>query len=83
VETTTTSTIPTQRGSSTTTRPPVRFVDPEALICPGCGEQVRCAPPGSYWQVRDGLPVPLFSHQDATALCRTRAGVVAEPIEAA
>ena len=57
-----------------------RFVDPENLICPDCGERVRCAPPG-YWRVRDGLPVPGFSHQDATALCRTRSGAVAEPIE--
>lgn len=73
MQTTITTTIPTQRG---------RFVDPDALICPGCGERVRCAPPG-YWAVRDGLPVPQFSHLDATALCRTGAGVVAEPIEAA
>jgi hypothetical protein len=73
VQTTITTTIPTQRG---------RFVDPDALICPGCAERVRCAPPG-YWAVRDGLPVPQFSHPDATPLCRTGAGVVAEPIEAA
>jgi hypothetical protein len=58
------------------------FVDPEDLICPGCGEQVRCAPP----EERDGngvtvLAVPLFSHLDGTALCRTRSGAVAEPIE--
>ena len=33
-----------------------RFVDPEELICPGCGEQVRCAPPDGH--VVDGLPVP-------------------------
>lgn len=59
-----------------------RFVDPEDLICPGCGEQVRCSPPG-HWRVVDGLPVPLFSHADATPLCRTGTGVVAEPIEAA
>lgn len=57
-----------------------RFVDPDDLICPGCGEQVRCAPPG-YWRVADGLPVPQFSHHDATTLCRTRTGAVAEPIE--
>ena len=44
-----------------------RFVDPEELICPGCGEQVRCAPPDGH--VVDGLPVPQFSHPDATALC--------------
>lgn len=68
---TTTTLISTPRG---------RFVDPEDLICPGCGEQVRCAPPG-YWRVADGLPVPQFSHSDATALCRTPSGAVAEPIE--
>jgi len=38
-------------------------------------------PPG-YWRVVDGLPVPLFSHPDATPLCRTGTDVVAEPIEA-
>ena len=58
-----------------------RFVDPEELICPGCGEQVRCAPPDGH--VVDGLPVPQFSHPDATALCRTRSGAVAEPVEEA
>lgn len=69
-----------QTHSPTTTAR--RFVDPEDLMCSGCGElPVRCAPPG-YWQVRDGLPVPQFSHHDATALCRTPAGAVAEPIEA-
>ena len=31
-----------------------RFVDPEELICPGCGEQVRCAPPDGH--VVDGRP---------------------------
>jgi hypothetical protein len=65
----------------TTTIQRGRFVDPDALICPGCDEQVRCAPPG-YWAMRDGSPVPQFSHLDATALCRTGAGVVAEPVEA-
>jgi hypothetical protein len=71
--------------TTTTTLNPVQgdqLVDPDALICPGCIEPVRCAPPG-YWVVREGLPVPAFSHQDATPLCRTRAGVVAEPIEVA
>ncbi|MHA6631884.1 hypothetical protein ACU61A_41180 [Pseudonocardia sichuanensis] len=77
----TTTLIPAQRSTNTDARPPARFVDPEALICPGCGEQVRCAPPG-YWRVADGLPVPQFSHHDATALCRTPAGAVADPIEA-
>jgi len=56
-----------------------RFADPEDLICPGCGEQVRCAPP-AFWRVHDGLPVPQFSHLDRSALCRV-AATVAEPIE--
>lgn len=59
---------------------PGRFVDPKNLVCPGCKEQVRPEPPG-YWVVKEGLPAPGFSHQDATALCRTPAGRVAEPIE--
>ena len=57
-----------------------RFVDPDQLICPGCGQPVRCEPPG-YWRVADGLPAPQFSHPDATPLCRTPAGRVADPIE--
>ena len=57
-----------------------RFVDPEQLICPGCGEQVRPEPP-AYWRVCDGLPAPQFSHPDGTALCRHRDGTVGEPIE--
>ncbi len=28
-----------------------------------------------------GSPMPEFSHQDATPLCRTRSGAVADPIE--
>ncbi|MGI9000836.1 MAG: hypothetical protein ACR2GH_04145 [Pseudonocardia sp.] len=65
--------------STMTTRTVGRFVDPEDLICPGCGEQVRCAPP-AYWRVRDGLPVPQFSHLDRSALCRV-GGTVADPGE--
>lgn len=63
---------------------PRRFVDPDDLMCPGCGEQpIRCEPPG-YWRVTDGLPAPQFSHHDATALCRARGtGRCAEPVEAA
>ena len=57
-----------------------RFVDPDDLICPGCGARVRCAPP-AYWKVRDGLSVAQFSHHDRTALCRTASGGVAEPVE--
>ena len=55
------------------------FVDPDVLTCPGCGERpVRCAPPED-WPA--GVAVPVFSHQDASPLCRTRSGIVAEPIE--
>jgi hypothetical protein len=57
-----------------------RLVDPKQLRCPGCGEQVRCAPPG-YWLVADRLPVAQFSHQDRTALCPRADGTVADPIE--
>lgn len=57
-----------------------RFVDPARLICPACGRHVRPEPPG-YWLVRDGLPVPGFSHPDGSALCRHRDGTVADPIE--
>ena len=68
-----------------TTRPATEHtdehVDPDDLICPGCTEQVRCAPPG-YWRVAWGLPAAQFSHQDASALCLTRpTGHPAEPVE--
>ena len=60
---------------------PARYVDPEDLICPGCGEQVRCEPPG-YWLVAWGLPAAGFSHWDASALCLERAtGCPGEPVE--
>jgi len=67
--------------STTTTQNVVRFADPDDLICPGCGEQAIGVPP-AYWQVRDGLPVAQFSHSDRSALCRTSAGWIAEPVEA-
>jgi hypothetical protein len=57
-----------------------RFVDAEDLVCPDCLERVRCAPP-AYWRVAGGLPVPGFSHQDRTALCRGRDGRLCEPVE--
>ncbi len=64
-----------------TSSTPARYVDPEQLICPGCGEQVRCEPPG-YWLVAWGLPAAGFSHQDASALCLARAnGRPGEPVE--
>ena len=69
----------TQRPQTSST--PARYVDPEQLICPGCGEQVRCEPPG-YWLVAWGLPAAGFSHWDASALCLARAnGRPGEPVE--
>ena len=65
-------------ADSLTRRTAPRFVDLVDLICPGCGEQANGAPP-AYWE--DGPPVPEFSHLDRTALCRTRAGRVVEPVE--
>ena len=69
-------------STSTTTgaRTVRRFVDPEDLICPGCGEPAIGVPP-AYWPVRDGLPVPEFSHPDRSALRRTPAWRVVEPVE--
>jgi hypothetical protein len=55
------------------------FVDPEQLHCPGCGAQVRCAPPTGL--SAEGMPVPEFSHPDATPLCRRADGTLADPIE--
>ncbi|WP_219419975.1 hypothetical protein [Pseudonocardia nigra] len=73
-------------GASTTTSATSsivrRFVDPDDLVCPGCGEQAVGVAP-VYWQVRDGLPVAQFSHPDRTALCRTFTGRIAEPVEVA
>ncbi len=69
----------TQRPQTIPT--PARFVDPEQLICPGCGEQVRPEPPG-YWLVAWGLPAAGFSHWDGSALCLERATArPAEPVE--
>ena len=74
--------LPTSTASSSMPRTAPRFVDPDDLICPGCGEQAIGVPP-AYWQVRDGLPVPGFSHPDRTAMCRTAAGRIVEPVEVA
>lgn len=68
------------RTSTATTRTVRRFVDPDDLICPGCGDLAIGVPP-AFWQVRDGLPVAQFSHPDRTALCRTVAGRIVEPVE--
>jgi hypothetical protein len=71
----------TAKNTYTAKMDPLRgLVDPDQLVCPGCGEQVRCAPPG-YWLVVEGLPAPAFSHRDATPLCRDTDGHPAEPIE--
>ncbi len=64
----------TSTAATTTIR---RFVDPDDLICPGCGDRVIGVPP-AFWQVSDGLPVAQFSHQDRAALCRTNPRQVAE-----
>jgi len=71
----------TQQQHRSQHAPAPQFVDPEQLICPGCGDPVRPEPPG-YWRVADGLPAPQFSHPDGSALCRCIDGTVAEPIEA-
>ena len=56
-------------------------VDPDDLMCPECGEQVRPEPP-CYWLVTWGLPAAGFSHWDASALCLERAtGHPAGPVE--
>ncbi len=69
-------------ATPTNTRPATgQWVNPDDLICPECGEQVRCDPPG-YWVVAWGLPAAGFSHQDASALCVARStGRPAEPVE--
>jgi hypothetical protein len=71
------NTATTTSAASSITR---RFVAPEDLICPGCGDQVIGIAP-AYWQVSDGLPAAQFSHPDRSALCRTRTGRIAEPVE--
>lgn len=60
-----------------------RLVDADELICPGCGEQVRCAPPAvQLCDSEDGMtPWPLFSHRNTTPLCRRTDGRPAEPVE--
>jgi len=44
-----------------------QYVDPADLICPGCGEQVRCEPPG-YWLATWGCPRP-GSHMKTRRPC--------------
>jgi hypothetical protein len=52
----------TRTATTTTVR---RLVDPDDLICPGCGDRAIGVPP-AFWQVRDGLPVAQFSHPHRT-----------------
>ena len=72
--------ISTTTSATNTTRTVRRFVDPDDLICSGCGDRAVGVPP-AFWQVRDGLPVAQFSHPDRTALCRTTTGRIIEPVE--
>lgn len=55
-------------------------VEPDDLVCPGCAEQVACAPP-SGWPERAGAR-PGFSHRDGSVLCPDSRGRVPEPVEA-
>ena len=64
-----TDTIPT--GATT--------VDPDALVCAGCAEQV-CADPPVGWPDRAGA-APLFSHRDGSVLCPDERGRLGEPVE--
>jgi hypothetical protein len=57
-----------------------RHVDPEDLICPGCGDQVNCQPPDNH-RAGGGRRTPNFSHHDGSALCSRPDGAPAEPIE--
>jgi hypothetical protein len=57
-----------------------RYVDPDDLICPGCGEQVNSQPPDNY-RADEGRRTQNFSHHDGSALCPRPGGAPAEPIE--
>ena len=59
---------------------PVESVDPEALVCGGCAEQVHHAPPVG-WPTAAGQ-APEFSHRDGSVLCPDSRGRVGEPVEA-
>jgi hypothetical protein len=56
------------------------YVEPDDLICPGCGEQVNGQPPTDYL-AGEGPRTPDFSHHDGSALCPRSDGAPAEPIE--
>jgi len=66
--------------ASTSTATVRRFVDPDDLIGPECQDRAIGVPP-AYWPVSDGLPVAQFSHPARSALCRTLAGQIVEPVE--
>ena len=75
------STVPT--GSPVTV---ARFVEADELVCPGCGEQVCCAPPvmecgGDAAETAAVVPGELFSHRDGSPLCCGVGGQAVEPVE--
>lgn len=76
----TTSTQPATSTTTLSSGSPSRLVDPEDLFCPGCGEQVRCAPPEEGSGL-DSEPGAEFSHSDRSELCRTPSGQLTEPAE--
>jgi hypothetical protein len=57
------------------------FVEPEALVCPGCGEQVRCEHPANAHGSDAGDEE--FSHRDGSALCSRADGAACDPVELA
>ena len=79
------STVPT--GSPVTV---ARFVEADELICPGCGEQVRCAPPvmehgddtaGTAMVTVRAAAIGEFSHRDGSPLCGGVGGRAVGPVE--
>ena len=61
-----------------------RFVEASELICPGCGEQVRCAPPVMECDDRAETTTGVlgeFSHWDGSPLCCGVGGLAVEPVE--
>lgn len=55
------------------------FVDPEDLVCPGCGDQAHPEHPAPGL-LAGGVAVPEFSHGDGSGLCRDARGAVAGPV---
>lgn len=56
-----------------------RYVDPDHFCCPGCGEPVHLRLTGTTHP--DRVPMAEWVHEDGSVLCRTRRGVVADPVE--